>query len=91
MLFALTGMGLAVTGGAIAFADAPQDNLDTQAEFINWSATHGCRPVRVYEPKSVDDIESIGTLNVGSVNLYLLSSQTTSSRKVQAAVYGIWR
>ncbi|CAK4326332.1 unnamed protein product [Aphanomyces euteiches] len=59
IVFALAGVGLAATGGAIAFADAKQDNLDTQAEFINWSATHGCRPVRVYEPKSVDEIESI--------------------------------
>ncbi|RHY38220.1 hypothetical protein DYB38_005560 [Aphanomyces astaci] len=52
---------LAAAATSVTLADGKKDDTsnDSTSAYVNWSATHDCHPVRVYEPESVAEVESI--------------------------------
>ncbi|KAJ0411669.1 hypothetical protein ATCC90586_002053 [Pythium insidiosum] len=43
----------------VALADAGDDDASDDHVFVNWSASHECRPRALHVPESVDDLERI--------------------------------
>ncbi|CAI5738605.1 unnamed protein product [Hyaloperonospora brassicae] len=52
---------VAVAGAALTAAGALTDAAPShdEHEFVNWSATHKCRPTRFHAPESVDAVEEL--------------------------------
>ncbi|KAL4175793.1 hypothetical protein KRP22_000752 [Phytophthora ramorum] len=57
------GAALAVVGISAGLADAAQAEKQQEAEdhheFVNWSATHECRPQNFHVPETVDEVEKL--------------------------------
>ena len=67
----LGGLGLVVATSTFYYTSSDSDTLDedcgvayeTGQRFTNWSSTHECTPLRVYEPKTAQEVVRVLTLH----------------------------